>query len=266
MSFTKFIPQYNLDATLTSGQMFRAYKQNDGSYLTLSSDKYCFARMDRDGDTLTVECDDLDNAYWKRYFNIDTDFEAIEQMTRENSFLYEVYKYSEGITILKQDPWECLISFIISQHNNISRINECMERLCSLNARPLYGYYCAFPTAREMAQLPLHGLGLGYREQYIRDATGRANAGALNLEAYTADKVDYQTARTFLLGIYGVGPKVADCTALYGLGHTQAFPVDVHIQRVLDLPEMRGFDYHKYGEYAGLLQLYIFNYAMNNGL
>lgn len=264
MSFDIHAELYNLRETLTCGQMFRAYEWSLGHFDVLSLNHY--AEVKQEGERIYVDCDSDDNSYWRRFFNFDQSLSLLAEKCSTNPFLAEVFEFSKGLVILRQDPWECLASFIISQQKRIPQIQACVEKLCDLNGRTITSRYCAFPTPIEISSLQLNTVGLGYRMPYIYNAAAMCSVGGLNLDAYNSDCASYMEAISVLNSLQGVGPKVADCVALYGLGHGSAFPVDTHIAKILALPEMQGFDYREYGDLAGLLQLYLFNYALANGL
>ena len=167
--------------------------------------------------------------------------------------------------MLRQEPWEALCSFIISQCNNIPRIKGIVGKLCQKFGREIEDGF-AFPEAEVIAALTPEDLApirAGYRAEYIVSAAREVASGALDLEALK--KLPTQEARKRLLAVHGVGKKVADCVLLFGLSKTDAFPVDVWIKRVLDNVYPQGFDASVYGDLAGIVQQYLFFYARDHG-
>lgn len=205
---------------------------------------------------------------WRDYFDLERDYAAASRF-QGGEYLDECVRYGMGIRILRQDPWEALCSFIISQCNNISRIKGIVERLCALYGEELYfegERFFAFPTAERLALLEesdLAPLRSGYRAAYIISAARAVSAGELCLEELIA--CDGAAAKKALLRLNGVGDKVANCVVLFGLRHMEAFPIDVWIKRALREHFPPDFDPKTLGDYAGLAQQYIFYYARSEG-
>ncbi|MBQ9769516.1 MAG: DNA-3-methyladenine glycosylase 2 family protein [Clostridia bacterium] len=198
---------------------------------------------------------------WKDYFDLDRDYGEIIEVISENEVLKAASGFAGGIRILRQDPWEALCSFIISQNNNIPRIKGIVERLCASFGEEIKEGFYSFPTAEKIAALTLEDLAplrSGFRAKYILDGAKRVASGEIDLDALKELALD--EARQELMKIYGVGEKVADCTLLFGLSHIDAFPKDVWIKKAMaklfdgSLPECAA-------PYAGIAQQYIFHYA-----
>lgn len=205
---------------------------------------------------------------WRDYFDLDRDYGAISRAFDGGDYLKTCVDYGMGIRILRQEPWEALCSFIISQCNNISRIKGIVERLCESygDALEFEGRrFYSFPGARIIAELPDNGLDMlrcGYRAPYILSAATAVSTGALELEKLI--ECDCLSAKKALTALQGVGDKVANCVVLFGLYHMEAFPIDVWIKRALKEHFPKGFDPASLGEYAGLAQQYIFYYIRSN--
>lgn len=205
---------------------------------------------------------------WRDYFDLERDYAAVSRF-QGGEYLDECIRYGMGIRILRQDPWEALCSFIISQCNNITRIKGIVERLCALYGEELSfegERFFAFPTAEKLAlleEVDLAPLRSGYRAAYIISAARAVSMGELRLEELI--DCDGAAAKKALLSLNGVGDKVANCVVLFGLRHMEAFPIDVWIKRALKEHFPPDFDPKTLGEYAGLAQQYIFYYARSNG-
>ena len=198
---------------------------------------------------------------WQNYFDLERDYPEILRTLSANEVLKTAGEYAYGIRILRQEPWEALCSFIISQNNNIPRIKGIVERLCENFGDKIADGVYSFPSAQKIASLTLEDLAIlrsGFRAKYILDAAKKVASGEIVLEELRNMPLD--TARAELVKIYGVGEKVADCTLLFGLSHINAFPKDVWIKRATQklfdgvLPECAT-------DYAGIAQQYIFHYA-----
>ena len=250
--------------TFECGQCFRWNEQEDGSYIGIAKGEA--ARLYYEDDYTYLECSE--NGYdkvWHDYFDMDTDYESIRKEFNGGEYLDRCAEFGSGIRILRQDRWEALCSFIISQCNNIPRIKKIVETLCSLYGeeiefcgRKLY----SFPSADKIAALSVEDLAplrCGYRAPYIINAARCVASGEIDLDALAA--ADCDTAMRGLLSLNGVGTKVANCALLFGLGHMEAFPIDIWMKRALKDHFAPDFDPKTLGDYAGLAQQYIFYYA-----
>ncbi len=250
-------PDLDIDETLDCGQAFR-WKKIESDYQSTYIGKFfndelrisqtskgCFILHD------TSESDFLEK--WVDYFDLNTDYSELKNQFSEDETLSKACEYAGGIRLLRQNAWECLISFIISQNNNIPRIKGIIDRLCD-------NYNGNFPTACELAdETPdtLSYLRSGFRAKYIYDAVKRVNSGDIDLKAVSEMSID--EARSELKRITGVGPKVAECVLLFGMHKTDAFPVDVWIKRVLAEYYPNGFPEFAKGN-QGIAQQYLFHY------
>ena len=208
--------------------------------------------------------EDFENI-WCDYFDLSRDYGEIIKILSENETLKKACEYSFGIRILNQEPFETLCSFIISQNNNIKRIKGIIERLCENFGEYKSGYY-SFPTAERLASLTLEDLSVlrsGFRAKYLLDAAKKVVNGEVNLQ--NLENLPLDDARTELMKIVGVGPKVADCCLLFSHRHTKAFPKDVWIKRAIEV--LFGGELPENAQnYAGIAQQYIFFYARDTKL
>lgn len=253
---------FSLADTLECGQMFRFAADGDG-YSVWSKDKYCRARQR--GEEITVETDDPD--YFADYFALDVDYGALYAKLRAFPELTEAADASRGVRLLRQDPFEMIISFIISANNNIPRIKGIISRICEAAGRRIPSGH-AFPTREELCALTTEDfarLGAGYRAPYLYEAARTVTDG------FIADVKASDTASAMkkLLGVKGVGPKVADCIMLFGLGRGDTFPVDTWMEQALGTDELdtnakiRAHYLARYGGLSGLAQQYIYHYNRN---
>lgn len=182
-----------------------------------------------------------------------------------DSTIKNAVEIGKGIRILRQEPFEALISFIISQNNNIPRIKGLVEALCKKCGADIGDGRYAFPTPEAIAELGIEGLRelkVGFRAPYIYDAACRVVKGETDL--CKIKTLTTKEAEAELLKIKGVGPKVAACVLLFGFDKTDNFPVDVWIKRVLEKYYPQGIDIDSLGEYRGLAQQYLFYYERYN--
>lgn len=255
------IHDLDLAQTLDCGQSFRWTAQEDGSFHGVAFGKSVTARME--GDRLVLDgADEADRALWHAYFDLDTDYgEIARTLGRLHPVLREAAEYAGGIRLLRQERFETLCTFIISQNNNIPRIKGIVARLCEHFGAPLPGGCFAFPSARDLSRLSAEDLAplrAGFRARYLIDAAQKVNSGAVDLSL--CETAPYETARAELMKITGVGVKVADCTLLFGMHRTEAFPLDVWMKRAMQtlFPGLSPLDF---APYAGVAQQYIFHYS-----
>ncbi len=251
---------FDLDETLDCGQAFRWKKVDSDCECTYTgrflNDALTVSQLGS-GDFIfhdTTEEDFLGK--WYGYFDFATDYSELKRQFSEDETLSKACSFAGGIRLLRQDSWECLISFIISQNNNIPRIKGIIDRLCG-------NYSGLFPKPEQLAtETPdsLAYLRSGFRAKYICDAADKVCSGAADLAAVAEAPID--DARAALKAIKGVGPKVAECVLLFGMHRVEAFPVDVWIKRVLAEYYPNGFpEFAK--ENAGIAQQYLFHYIRN---
>lgn len=222
---------------------------DNGTYLYIYADKKDFENI------------------WLRYLSLDADYAyAGEKIAHALSgqgqaHMQAALEAAKGIRILRQDPWEALCSFIISQNNNIPRIRKIIESLCREYGEVIPGGY-AFPTPDALAQAGRYAIfacGAGFRATYIWEAARKIAEGTFSLAAVQQTQ-SYDEANELLCSLKGVGPKVSACTLLFGFGRTEAFPIDVWMQRVIDRRFGGKLDPTVFGDWAGLAQQYLFYY------
>ena len=282
------IRDFDLAHSFECGQCFRWNREkSDGAYFGVVGEYACRASLSDSQFTLSVSGGD--ETFWRNYFDLDTDYSEIKaRLIEAEPRIAPAIEAGYGIRILRQDCFETLISFIISQNNNIPRIKKCIEGLCesyghiiegevgaegvteirsearirtraeAKNARRLY----AFPTPEALANAKIEDLAplkLGYRDKYIIEASKR----------YVAEGAPSpKTISSYL----GVGPKVASCIRLFGMGCTDAFPIDVWVKKIMadmydfdesDIKGMQAFAEERFGSLGGYAQQYLFNYYRN---
>lgn len=257
---------FSLGGTLLSGQCFRWQADGDG-FFGCAADRA--VRLTQQDETITITGDDRHDAerFWREYLDLDTDYCAIrEHVTSAEPRLAAAVERCGGVYILRQQPWEALCSFIISQNNNIPRIRSIIDKLCRSYGRLIPdsdGQY-AFPTPEAIAAAEpdeLRLLGCGYRADYLPSAAADVLSGRFDPQLLW--EMPLEQAQKTLQAMRGVGPKVADCVLLYGLHRLDAFPRDVWIKRALD-GEFKGTSLQT-SPYAGVAQQYIFEYIRSNG-
>lgn len=248
-----------------SGQCFRLTKIQENRYMLVAQGRILMIDALPDGAALRCSQKEYETV-WRDYFDMDTDYRSFRSaVSGEDAFLSSAVRFGTGIRILRQDPWEMLLTFIISQRKNIPAIRCSVERLCRTAGKPLKrGGLTAysFPAAGKVAALStgeLRDCSLGYRAPYIHAAAQLAATGQLDLAALGSLEPD--GLFTALQQIPGVGAKVANCVALFGYHNLCGFPRDVWINRIIQEEYHGDFCTEPYLGFEGVIQQYMFYYA-----
>ncbi|MFP3153154.1 8-oxoguanine DNA glycosylase [Lachnospiraceae bacterium ZAX-1] len=262
---------FSIEQIAESGQCFRLNKIKENKYVLIAFGKYLEIIQEQEEVIFSCTADEY-NDIWRHYFDLNTDYNRfVESVFDADTYLYHAVQFGKGIRILKQDIWEILISFIISQQNNIKRIKKSIELLCERFGEKKYdmegNVYFDFPSVQALAQAmqeELDACNLGYRSRYIASTANSILNQEVNIES--VEQMDYEHAQKELLKLCGVGNKVADCICLFALHHLDAFPVDTHIKKVIESHYPKGFPLETFLGYAGVIQQYIFYYDLKNGI
>ena len=264
------IQNMNLEQIADSGQCFRWKRietedENASKYAIVAFGRYL--EIEQRGQLFSLSCDEKEwNEVWKSYFDLDTDYEDIKRRIAESDdeHLKHAYEKGNGIRILRQDLWEIIVSFIISQNNNIKRITKSVDELC---VRSGYlcecsdaGYRFPLPGEVDMALFDDRTMGFGYRNTYLKEIYEFASNNPTWLDELK--KMNYDEAMESLLARKGIGKKVANCICLFGLHHVDAFPIDTHVKQFLAEYYPNGFDFDRYEGVAGIVQQYLFYYEI----
>lgn len=262
------LKDFDIDQIANSGQCFRFHRLGEKHYRLLAGEH--LLEIKQNSQTVQFDCDeDAFTAVWYPYFDLGADYGRYKNaVAKRDNYLQSAVEYGGGLRILRQDLWETIVCFIISQQNNIARITKCVENLCSLLGETCYNkseqVYNSIPTAERLAACTPEDLApvrLGYRAKYLCAAARQVVSGEVDLEAIR--HMDYAHAKTELLRLTGVGIKVAECICLFALHHIDAFPIDTHIRQMLDAHYPKGFSLRRYKGFAGVMQQYAFYYELS---
>lgn len=267
----------DLHRTLESGQAFR-WRWEDGARRTAAGVVgRRVVRLSQNGRGIRLESPDTPDVRdaIRRYLGVlprRAHPRRAEAVLAADPVLARVLPHTAGISLLAQDPWEVLISFIVSQNNNIPKIKRSIDGLSRALGEPLEEGAFAFPSPERLAAASTRTLAacaLGYRVPYVRAAARLVADGRLSLAALSQS--DHASARSALLEVPGIGEKVGDCILLFGLGHHAAFPIDVWVRRAVErlyfrgrsrrLRDIRAFAQDRFGPLAGYAQQHLFAYA-----
>ena len=258
-------PDFDIRKIAESGQCFRLNPDQDGGY-TLAAKGRALRAVEIDGGC-RLECTQAEfDALWRDYFDLNTDYAAIRAgVEPDDAFLQRACDYGRGIRMLRQDPWEMLVSFIISQRKSIPAIKYCIEAICTRYGESIGRageQLYSFPAPEKLAALDeAHFLAcsLGYRAKYVLSCARMIASGALDLAKIAS--LDDEALYSTLLTVSGVGEKVANCVMLFGYHRLSRFPRDVWINRIEAREYAGAFPTGRYPDTAGVMQQYIFYYG-----
>lgn len=285
----KGVKNFNIKQILECGQCFRWEKISDTNYIIVAYRRVI--EVVQNGDDVIIYNTNLKDFedIWREYFDLDRDYSKIKEELSKDELLSKSVDFGYGIRILNQEPFEILISFIVSARNSIPAIMKTIKKISERWGDELHykgNTYYAFPTPEQVKEATLDEIketGASFRSKYILDTIARVNEALENpdneeLKIYDLDYIkslDADECHLALQKFMGVGAKVADCIMLFSMAKHSAFPVDVWIKRAMihfylapdvSLNKIRVFGRDKFGELSGLAQQYLFYYARENNI
>ncbi len=263
---------FSIENTLSCGQIFR-YESYKKGYRVFAEDRCCYAY--NSGNFVYIKCEEKDKDYFCNFFDLDKDYSEIYNCAINSGYniLVESAKAGKGIRILNQNPVEMLFSFMVSQNNNIPRIKNSINKICSLLGEEKVfdgDKYYSFPDINSLKEQSVDfykSVGLGYRAEYFLRLAKNLADGVVDLD--TIKNLSTKELKKELIKIYGIGEKVADCVLLFGFKRTDSFPVDTWIDKVYredflgtekDRGKITAFFLEKFKENSGYFQQYLFYY------
>ncbi|WP_343208805.1 DNA-3-methyladenine glycosylase family protein [Anaerolentibacter hominis] len=263
------IPDLNLEQIADSGQCFYWDKTGENRYV-ITSGCHCMEVEQRE-QQFHFSCGEAEfTQFWSGYFDLNTDYGKLKRSVDPNDeYLQRAVEFGAGIRILRQDLWEVMVSFLISQNNNIARIRNSVRQLGEK-----YGECCGVIRGKEYYSFPspdrlsgvtegeYEALGLGYRAKYMKRLVDRFRNGKWEEFARALNGKTGEEMQKELLELYGIGEKVANCICLFGLYQINAFPIDTHIRSILNEHYPAGFPFLRYEGYLGIIQQYLFYYDL----
>jgi N-glycosylase/DNA lyase len=274
------VRDYDLAATLTSGQAFR-WRRLGSAWIGVIGRRW--VRLEAGPLSIAAETGEpvADWTWLSGYLQLELDLPAVLSTFPDDEPLRAAVVACRGLRLLRQDPWECLASFILSSNKQISQIRQIVSALCER-----YGEAVAVPEAHEpshafpgparlaeVSESELRACKMGFRAPFLLATARRIAGGQFELERLRSLPVE--AARAELMTLLGVGRKIADCVLLFAYGHPQAFPVDVWVTKALRqlyfprrrvrLPRLHQFAATHFGPNAGYAQQYLFHYMRSLG-
>jgi N-glycosylase/DNA lyase len=275
---------FNLEATLCCGQVFR-WERASKTWYGVIGEMMVQIKQDHHDLLFQTHPQDFSSSFIQRYFRFQDDLPKILTNIDQDPLIHVAINALFGLRLIRQEPWECLISYLCATYANISRIKDMLERLSRRFGKKLHfkgKTFYSFPTRKALAQATVKDLlkcNLGYRAPYILNTAKLVNSTQFDLAALA--QLPYVEGRRYLLTLKGVGPKVADCVLLFSQNKLEAFPVDVWIKRIvtayapyrdtsrelhltdgqnLKNRQIAEFGRQYFGRYAGYAQEYLYSY------
>ena len=261
---------FNIKEILECGQVFSYSKISDNSYRVISCDKVAIVTLYKDRTEIETKFID----YFYNYFDLNTDYEKIKREIIKKDADFEKY-IVEDLNILKQDPYQTIISFIVSANNNIKRITKILNNISLKYGTFLKEHNCySFPSLEQLTYATVEDfklLGCGYRAKYLTETIKKLNTKEFSIEHLK--ELESDELKKQLLKLDGVGPKVADCILFFGFSKTNFFPVDTWIRKAYLLKisnknisdsKISKYYVNKFGNYSGYAQQYLYNYMIKN--
>lgn len=261
---------FNLKHTFDCGQCFR-WEEENGSFVGVAGGFWGKFTPKENGIELVTTSPD--ESFWIKYLDLKRDYSAIKKQLAINPLMEEAVNYGGGIRILKQEFFETLISFIISQRSSIPKIKSCIKKICENWGDEIHidnNVYYTFPTPKQLenaSEADFRAIGVGYRAPYLARCVKMVLTGEIDENSLL--EMDTTSAREKVLSIYGVGDKVCDCVMLFALAKYDLFPSDVWIKRVMcesfgSSDKTAKTDGEKlFGSLSGFAQQYLFYYRRN---
>lgn len=266
---------FNLDSTVTCGQIFRYYKLEDNSYDIILKDRVI--NVYKKDNYLIVSSnneDDLEIVV-RNYFDLDNDYENINKyLLEKDSLLKDAIMFSCGLMMIRQDPFETLIEYIISANNGVPNITSALNNIATKYGKKVlfnkkeYYLFPSYKDLKDVTKEDFRECKVGFRDKYLESIVYKLNNNIINLDDF--NKLDSNEAMDKLMENNGIGPKVASCILLFAYQRYDVFPVDTWVKKIMESnyniigeKNIREFASKTYGKYSALAIQYLFNYSRN---
>lgn len=267
---------FKLSDTVTCGQIFRFFKEDDGSFNIVIKDRVINVFMD--GDFLCASSNDENDleSVIRNYFDLDNDYSLINDfLIKHDSKLKDAVLFSNGLTMIRQDPFETVMEYIISANNGVPQIANALNNIAQKYGKKVMfngKEYYLFPNYKDLKDVSIsdfRSCKVGFRDKYLKAMVDKLNNNEINLEEFY--ELDTKDALNKFMENVGIGPKVASCILLFAYQKYDVFPIDTWVKKIMKNDygiegekEIRKFAVKTYGKYSGLAIQYLFNYSRNN--
>ena len=267
---------FKLSDTVTCGQIFRFFKEDDGSFNIVIKDRVINVFMD--GNSLCASSNDENDleSVIRNYFDLDNDYSLMNDfLIKHDSKLKDAVLFSNGLTMIRQDPFETVMEYIISANNGVSQIANALNNIAKKYGKKVMfngKEYYLFPNYKDLKDVSIsdfRSCKVGFRDKYLKAMVDKLNNNEINLEEFY--ELDTKDALNKFMENVGIGPKVASCILLFAYQKYDVFPIDTWVKKIMKNDygiegekEIRKFAVKTYGKYSGLAIQYLFNYSRNN--
>lgn len=267
---------FKLSDTVTCGQIFRFFKEDDGSFNIVIKDRVINVFMD--GNFLCASSSDENDleSVIRNYFDLDNDYSLMNDfLIKHDSKLKDAVLFSNGLTMIRQDPFETVMEYIISANNGVPQIANALNNIAKKYGKKVMfngKEYYLFPNYKDLKDVSIsdfRSCKVGFRDKYLKAMVDKLNNNEINLEEFY--ELDTKDALNKFMENVGIGPKVASCILLFAYQKYDVFPIDTWVKKIMKNDygiegekEIRKFAVKTYGKYSGLAIQYLFNYSRNN--
>ncbi len=267
---------FKLSDTVTCGQIFRFFKEDDGSFNIVIKDRVINVFMD--GNSLCASSNDENDleSVIRNYFDLDNDYSLMNDfLIKHDSKLKDAVLFSNGLTMIRQDPFETVMEYIISANNGVPQIANALNNIAKKYGKKVMfngKEYYLFPNYKDLKDVSIsdfRSCKVGFRDKYLKAMVDKLNNNEINLEEFY--ELDTKDALNKFMENVGIGPKVASCILLFAYQKYDVFPIDTWVKKIMKNDygiegekEIRKFAVKTYGKYSGLAIQYLFNYSRNN--
>ena len=266
---------FKLYDTVMCGQIFRFFPLNDGSFDVILKDRVINIYQ-KDNALYVSSNDETDlEKVVRNYFDLDNDYEKMDDFLITNDVkLKDAINFSKGLTMIKQDPFETVMEYIISANNGVPQISAALNNIAEKYGKKVtfnnkeYYLFPTFNDLKDLSESDYRACKVGFRDKYLKQMVDKLNNGDVNLdEFYTLDTTD---SLNKLMENNGIGPKVASCILLFAYQKYDVFPIDTWVKKIMKNDykiegekKIREFAVKTYGKYSAIALQYLFNYSRN---
>ena len=267
---------FKLDDTITCGQIFRFFKMEDGSFDIILKDRVINVFMDGSFLCATSNIEENLETVVKNYFDLDNDYKSVEKfLIKQDKKLKNAIDFSSGMMMIRQDPFETIIEYIISANNGVPQIASALNNIAKAYGKKVLfndKEYYLFPSYKDLKDVSVDEFRIckvGFRDKYIKAMIDKLNNNEFDLSIFY--ELDTKDALDKLMENIGIGPKVASCILLFAYQKYDVFPIDTWVKKIMEKDygikgeaNIRDFAKKKYGKYSGIAIQYLFNYSRNS--
>ena len=266
---------FKLNDTITCGQIFRFFKMEDGSFDIILKDRVINVFMEENYLYVSSNIEENLEAVVKNYFDLDNDYSIMETfLIRHDKKLKDAMDFSSGMMMIRQDPFETIIEYIISANNGVPQIANALNNIAKAYGKKVlfnnreYYLFPSYEDLKDASALDFRNCKVGFRDKYIKAMIDKLNSNELDLNIFY--ELNTKDALDKLMENIGIGPKVASCILLFAYQKYDVFPIDTWVKKIMKKnygikgeANIREFAKKKYGKYSGIAIQYLFNYSRN---